>query len=106
MNMSFGEGILCSILGMLVVFFGLVCLQVVIKLVGVIAKPGKAAADSAPAAVPAAAPAAAAAAPGTAGEIKLYGTSPRDAAKIMAITAEKTGKPLNELRFKSIREVK
>lgn len=76
MNMSFGEGILCSILGMLVVFFGLVCLQVVIKLVGVIAKPGKAAADSAPAAVPAAAPAAAAAAPGTAGEIKLYGTSP------------------------------
>ena len=41
----------------------------------------------------------------TAGELKLYDTDPRDAAMIMAIVANKTGKPLNELRFKSIREV-
>ena len=54
-------------------------------------------------AAPAAAPAAA---PGTAGELKLYDTDPRDAAMVMAIVADKLGKPLNELRFKSIREVK
>ena len=45
-------------------------------------------------------------APGTAGELKLYDTDPRDAAMIMAIVANKMGKPLNELRFKSIKEVK
>ena len=43
---------------------------------------------------------------GTAGELKLYNTDPRDAAMIMAIVADATGKPLNELRFKSIREIK
>ena len=55
---------------------------------------------------PAAAPAAPAAAPGSAGELKLYDTDPRDAAMVMAIVADKLGKPINELRFKSIREVK
>ena len=45
-------------------------------------------------------------APGSAGEVKLYDTDPRDAALIMAIVADKLGKPLNELRFKSIKEVK
>ena len=45
-------------------------------------------------------------APGTAGELKLYDTDPRDAAMIMAIVADTLGKPLNQLRFKSIREVK
>ena len=45
-------------------------------------------------------------APGSAGEVKLYDTDPRDAAMIMSIVADKLGKPLNELRFKSIKEVK
>jgi len=45
-------------------------------------------------------------APGSAGELKLYDTDPRDAAMIMAIVANKLQKPLNELRFKSIKEVK
>jgi 3-oxoacyl-ACP reductase-like protein len=45
-------------------------------------------------------------APGTAGELKLYDTDPRDAAMIMAIVADELGKPLNELRFTSIREVR
>jgi hypothetical protein len=49
---------------------------------------------------------AAAPAPGTAGELKLHDVSPRDAALIMAIVADKLGRPLNELRFKSIKEVK
>ncbi len=45
-------------------------------------------------------------APGSAGELKLYDTDPRTAAMIMAIVADNLGKPLNELRFRSIREVK
>ena len=55
----------------------------------------------------AAAPAAAeVAAPGTAGQLKLHDVSPKTAAMIMAIVADKMGKPLNELRFISIKEVK
>ena len=45
-------------------------------------------------------------APGTAGELKLYDTDERDAAMLMAIIADELGAPLNELRFKSIRELK
>ena len=44
-------------------------------------------------------------APGTAGELKLYNVNERDAAMVMAIVADSLGKPLNELRFISIREV-
>ena len=45
------------------------------------------------------------AANGTCGEIKLINTDERDAAMIMAIVADSTGTPLNELRFKSIKKV-
>ena len=45
-------------------------------------------------------------APGSAGGVKLYDVSEREAAMLMAIVADKTGKPLNELRFISIKEVK
>ena len=44
-------------------------------------------------------------APGTAGEVKLNNVSERDAAMIMAIVAHQLGKPLNELRFISIKEI-
>ncbi len=44
-------------------------------------------------------------APGSAGELKLYNVEPKTAAMIMAIVADKMGKPLNELRFISIKEV-
>ncbi|MBQ6946991.1 MAG: hypothetical protein IJN42_03000 [Clostridia bacterium] len=58
---------------------------------------------------PAPAPAAkvpAAPAPGTAGQIKLNGVDPKIAAMLMAMVAEEVGKPLCELRFISIEEVK
>lgn len=42
---------------------------------------------------------------GTCGELKLINTSERDAALIMAIVADATQTPLNELRFKSIKNV-
>jgi hypothetical protein len=45
-------------------------------------------------------------APGSAGKLKLYNTPPKTAAMLMAIVANQMGKPLNELRFISIKEVK
>ena len=45
-------------------------------------------------------------APGSAGSLKLHDVEPKTAAMIMAIVAHQTGKPLNELRFLSIKEVK
>ncbi len=45
-------------------------------------------------------------APGSAGQVKLHDVPPKTAAMLMAIVADKTGKPLNELRFISIKEVK
>jgi 3-oxoacyl-ACP reductase-like protein len=45
-------------------------------------------------------------APGSAGELKLHDVEPKTAAMLMAIVAHKLGKPLNELRFISIKEVK
>mgnify|MGYP003289629877 CR=1 FL=1 len=44
-------------------------------------------------------------APGSAGQIKLHGVAPKTAAMLMAIVADQMGKPLNELRFISIKEV-
>lgn len=42
---------------------------------------------------------------GTCGELKLINTDERDAAMIMAIVADQTNTPLNELRFKFIKRV-
>ena len=44
-------------------------------------------------------------APGSAGQLKLHSVEPKTAAMLMAIVADKLGKPLNELRFISIKEV-
>ena len=44
-------------------------------------------------------------APGTAGQLKLHNVEPKTAAMLMAIVANKLGKPINELRFISIKEV-
>ncbi len=108
-NISLGNAAVTALLGYAVVFLGIVALMLVILLTGkVMHRPKKAAPAPAPAAPAPAAPPAAPApeAPGTAGELKLYGTDPRDAAMVMAIVADTLGKPLNELRFISIREVK
>ena len=105
-NISVGDAAMTALLGYAVVFIGIIMLMILVMFVGdLMFKSAKRKAAKAPAAAPAA-PAAPAAAPGTAGELKLYDTDPRDAALVMAIVADKLGKPLNELRFKSIREVK
>ena len=112
-KLTFGEGVLYAVLGMLVVFFALILIMLIIKiLIKVTDKKKTEAAPAKEAPVPAAAAAPAEPvkrddpAPGTSGDIKLYTTDPKDAAMIMAIVADALGKPLNELRFKSIREIK
>ncbi len=100
-NMSIGDAGLTAVLGYLVVFVGLVLLMCVVMLVGKAMKK-----NAAPEAAAPAAEKAPESAPGSAGELKLYDTDPRDAAMIMAIVADSLGKPLNELRFISIKEVK
>lgn len=96
-----------ALLGYAVVFFGIVLLMIVMIIMGKIFT-AKAAKEktAAPAAAPAAAAPTAPEAPGSAGELKLYDTDPKTAAMVMAIVADKMHKPLNELRFKSIKEVK
>ena len=112
-NLSIGEAGVIALLGYSVVFFGLILLMAVITIMGKVftAKENKLP-KAAPAAPAAAAPVAAPVeaqpqlAPGTAGQLKLHDVSPKTAAMIMAIVADKMGKPLNELRFISIKEVK
>ena len=100
---------LLAVVGYGVVFLGLIALMVVVMLLGkaftAAEKKAAKAAEPAPAPVEAE-PAPAPVAPGTAGQLKIYDVSPKTAAMIMAIVADKMGKPLNELRFISIKEVK
>ena len=113
-HLPVGEAAVLALLGYAVVFFGIVLLMAVVMAMGrvFIARDKKAAAikEAAHAAAQAAAAAAPAApkpvAPGTAGELKLHDVEPRTAAMLIAIVADKMGKPLNELRFISIKEVK
>lgn len=102
-----GTAALIVALGMAVVFFGLILLMFVTKIAGAIINRKN---TAAPAAAPAAASAAPgvpnAPAPGSAGKIALHDVPDKTAAMLMAIVADRTGKPLNQLRFISIREVK
>ena len=108
-DISVGTAGLVALLGYAVVFIGLIALMVVVMIMG----KGMSAKKTAPAAAPAAATAAPAPAPkaapalatGVAGECKLYNVGDREAAMLMAIVANKLGKPLNTLRFKSMKEV-
>ena len=106
-KMALTDAGIAAVLGYGVVFVGLVLLMCVIVLMGkALAGSRKKAEDQAPAVpVPFSAPAAPPA-PGSAGEVKLFDVPDKEAAMLMAIVADKMGKPLNELRFKSIKEVK
>ena len=106
-----GEAGVYALLGWGMVFFGLILLMIVVMIMGkcFTAKKEKPAAAPAPAAAAPAAPAAPAPAPeapGTAGQLKTYDVPAKTCAMLMAIVADKMGKPLNELRFISIKEVK
>ena len=108
MGIGYGEAAITALLGYAVVFFGLILLMIVTILLGkafIAADKKKAQAPAAAPAAPAAAPAPAAEAPGSAGKLKLNNVEPKTAAMLMAIVADKLGKPINELRFISIKEV-
>ncbi len=105
-NLGVGPAAILAVLGYAVVFFGIILLMIVISVMGkiFIAKEKKAAKNAAP--VEAAPEAPKTTAPGAAGELLLHDVEPKTAAMLMAIVADKIGKPLNELRFISIKEVK
>ena len=115
-EISIGEAAATAVFGYCVVFFGLIILMCVLYGTGAYFKSKdekakaavKTSAPSAPAkaAPTAAAPAEKPKAPGSAGHIKLHDVPDREAAMIMAIVADKMQKPINELHFISIMEVK
>ena len=107
-NLDILNASIVAVLGYAVVFLGLILLMVVVMIIGKVfilkdrkaqvlvpATPAVVAVDAAPEPT----------APGAAGQLKLYNVEPKTAAMIMAIVADKMGKPLNELRFLSIKEV-
>ena len=104
--MDFGPAGITALLGYAVVFFGLILLMIVTIVLGnaFIAADKKKSQAAAPVAQ-AAAPVEVKEAPGAAGKLKLYNVEPKTAAMLMAIVADKLGKPINELRFISIKEV-
>ena len=110
-NIGLFDALVVGGVGYLIVFFGLILLMGVVIVVGKMFSAKKAQQKEEPAAAVAAAPVAAEpapapVAPGTAGQLKLHNVPPKTAAMIMAIVADTMGKPLNELRFISIKEVK
>ena len=101
-----GAGV-AALLGYAMVFVGLIALMLVVMLMGkfFVSSENKKASKTVveTPAVQEAPPAPTA--PGSAGGVKLYNVEPKTAAMLMAIVADKMGKPLNELRFISIKEV-
>ncbi len=111
-NLTIAEAGVIALLGYGVVFLGIISLMIVVIIMGklFVAAQNRAASKvvepvvvSTPVAAPAAEPQTA---PGTAGQLKLHDVPPKTAAMLMAIVADKMGKPLNELRFISIKEDK
>ena len=107
-HLPVGTAGLLALLGYSVVFLGLILLMIVVTVIGkiFIARDKKQAAAIAAVTAPAPVEAPKPVAPGAAGELKLHDVEPKTAAMLMAIVADKMGKPLNELRFISIKEVK
>ena len=109
-NIGIGDAGIVALLGYAVVFFGLILLMIVITILGKAFSAKKKESkkeESTLAPTPVVvAPVASDAAPGTAGQLKTYDVPPKTCAMLMAIVADKMGKPLNELRFISIKEVK
>lgn len=116
--MAIGDAAVTAVFGYCVVFVGLIILMGVLYATGAYfkSKDAKAAAaaktalentakkvEENPLKVIAAEPEKAL---GSAGHVKLYNVPDKEAAMIMAIVADKMQKPINELHFISIKEVK
>lgn len=104
-DITLGDAGITALLGYGVVFFGLILLMIVVILLGKAFVAAEKRSAPAPVAATPAPVAEAKPAPGSAGGVKLYNVEPRTAAMLMAIVADKMGRPINELRFISIKEV-
>ena len=113
-KISFSENGLTAVLGYAVVFAGLLLLMGILYVMGAVfvSRLKRRSRNPLPAAVPVTKKVTAVEepvgepAPGSAGKVKRFDVPDKEAAMIMAIVADQLGKPLNELRFKSIKEVK
>ena len=120
-KIGIGEALIFAAIGLGIVFAVLLILNIFIRILsavvrgieGAASKPKAATANAAPApeAAPAAdgkqvIPAGMKPADGSLGDVKLYDVDDATAAMVMAIVADQLDAPLNELRFKSIKEVK
>lgn len=115
-DFGIGDAGITAVFGYVVVFCGLAVLMAVLYIMAAVFKAkdkkAKAAAAEAEAAASAEERSAgetapeAPLAPGSAGHVKLFDVPDKEAAMIMAIVADKMQKPLNELHFISIKEVK
>ena len=104
-NIGVVDAAVVAVLGYGVVFFGLILLMIVVMAIGKFFTASEKRKEvPAPAVAPVEVPVAYA--PGSAGKVMTFDVPDKTAAMLMAIVAEKTGKPLNELRFISIKEVK
>ena len=92
-KMSIADAGITAVFGYIVVFAGLLILMVLLYVM----------AANVPAAVKAVS---APTAPGSAGHIKLFDVPDKEAAMVMAVVAYNMQRPLNELHFISIKEVK
>ncbi len=106
-NITLGQGGILALLGYAMVFVGLILLMILTIILGkFFTALTKKKETPAPVVEEAPAPKAEApTAPGSAGQLKLYNVEPKTAAMVMAIVADKMGRPINELRFLSIKEV-
>lgn len=105
-HLDLGTASVAALMGYLFVFLGIILLMAVIVITGKIMSSKKVSPAEAPKAAEPQKAVEKKKAPGSAGELKLYDTDPKTAAMLMAIVADKMGKPINELHFKSIKEVK
>ena len=108
-HLNIGQAGGYALLGYAIVFLGLILLMIVVMVIGSIFKARDAKANALKEAQKIEEPVVEVpkpTAPGSAGELKLHDVEPKTAAMLMAIVADKMGKPLNELRFISIKEVK
>ncbi|MDE6036149.1 MAG: OadG family protein [Ruminococcus sp.] len=113
--MNIADAGITAIFGYLVVFSGLLILMIVISAMGSYFKSReKEVTDTAepvqkkqsPNKIPKLKKVNKPVAKGSAGRVKLYDVSDKEAAMIMAIVADTMQKPINELHFISIKEVK
>ena len=106
-NIGIGQAGAYALLGYAVVFFGLILMMILVTILGKIftAALNRKSKKAVVVPVEPAAEPVQVAAPGAAGQLKLHNVDPKTAAMLMAIVANKLQKPINELRFVSIKEV-